>query len=262
MLSYRDASCLIARLNRATEEQRVRPKMDEVRRAAFLTALAETGNQTLAAERARVSRSWVILRRRTDSSFRRESDTAIAAAKARLAAAAHSRPPSRWRDQHGHELVLRGGAHRLVQVQRARLTAITPRIEARFLAALAKTCNVRAACRTARVSITGIYDHRQRWPVFAERWDRAMEDGYDALSMAVVAAAGAMLGDTDIVPEPAMGVPTVTQAIEALRLHQRRMRGEPCRRGWRRRPLTLDEIRESIMRRVAVIARARLPDNR
>lgn len=228
----------------------------KARREAFLAALAATGNQTLAAERAKVSRSWVVQQRRTDATFRRDTDAAIAAARATLAAAASLCPPSRWRDQKGEELIVRGGNRRRVQVVRARLTAVTPRVEARFLAGLSQTCNVLAACRAIGVSAQGMYEHRERWPDFSRRWDKAIEDGYDALSMAIVAAAGAMLGDADAAPDPAMGAPTMTEAIEALRLYQRRMRGESCRRGWRRRPYTPDEIRGVILKRLDAIARA------
>ena len=44
-------------------------KITATRCAAFLKALAETGNQTLAAERAKVSRSWVVLHRGRDAAF-------------------------------------------------------------------------------------------------------------------------------------------------------------------------------------------------
>ena len=44
-------------------------KTSPARRAAFLKALSETGNQTIAAERAKVSRSWVQLHRSTDPAF-------------------------------------------------------------------------------------------------------------------------------------------------------------------------------------------------
>lgn len=46
-------------------------KFGEARRRAFLAALRETGNQTLAAERAKVSRSWVQSHRANDPAFRR-----------------------------------------------------------------------------------------------------------------------------------------------------------------------------------------------
>lgn len=71
-------------------------KTSQARKDAFLAALEETGNQTLAAERAKVSRSWVSLHRSGDPEFRRLSDEAIAAAKARLGAHPERLPPSGW----------------------------------------------------------------------------------------------------------------------------------------------------------------------
>ena len=44
-------------------------KTSPARRAAFMAAVAATGNRTLAAERARVSPSWVTLHRATDPAF-------------------------------------------------------------------------------------------------------------------------------------------------------------------------------------------------
>lgn len=45
-------------------------KFTQVRKDAFLAALRVIGNQTLAAERAKVSRSWVQLHRGEDPAFR------------------------------------------------------------------------------------------------------------------------------------------------------------------------------------------------
>ncbi|PAX07115.1 hypothetical protein [Sphingomonas lenta] len=72
-------------------------KTSERRRAAFFKALAETGNQTLAAERAKVSRSWVSLHRAGDPAFRAEMEAAIASAEARLDRAAGVGPAAKWR---------------------------------------------------------------------------------------------------------------------------------------------------------------------
>lgn len=58
-------------------------KTSAARQQAFLKALAQSGNQALAAERARVSRSWVTLHRSRDAEF----DTACRAAITQAAAA-------------------------------------------------------------------------------------------------------------------------------------------------------------------------------
>ena len=56
----------------------------ERRRAALLRALAETANQTIAAARAKVSRSWVTLHRAEDPGFRAAIEAAVAEAKVAL----------------------------------------------------------------------------------------------------------------------------------------------------------------------------------
>ena len=71
-------------------------KTSPARRGAFLQALRETGNQTIAAERAKVSRSWVQLHRSTDPQFR--ADVAAAARGPRVLPRLRSKP-SRGRGQ-------------------------------------------------------------------------------------------------------------------------------------------------------------------
>ena len=102
-------------------------KTSPVRVAAFFRALGETGNRTIAAERARVSQSWVTLHRATDPDFPARMAAAVAAARERLRAAASARPDAKWRTQDGEELVVRGTNGRRTQIARARLKQWTPR---------------------------------------------------------------------------------------------------------------------------------------
>src|SRR5690348_9831086 len=109
-------------------------KFTAQRKRAFLTYLGQSGNQTLSAERAKVSRSWVQLHRSSDPEFDAACRAAIAAAKAALEglASVTGPPPAppacgrgakdpspqplsregrgaeRWRYFEGHELVVRG----------------------------------------------------------------------------------------------------------------------------------------------------------
>lgn len=53
--------------------------------------------------------------------------------------------------------------------------------EAVFLEHLAKTYNVEASCRKAKISKSEAYRKRQNDPRFAEQWDRAREIGAAAL---------------------------------------------------------------------------------
>ena len=136
-------------------------KTSPARRAAFMAAVAETGNRTIAAERARVSQSWVTLHRATDPAFRAELDAALRHARERL------RKPAEGDGARGRLAIDpwrgAGGARangRRTQIARARLKQWTPRVEARFLSALSACCNVAAACarsgsaRRRRTTIT------------------------------------------------------------------------------------------------------------
>lgn len=237
-------------------------KTSAARRRAFFVALTETGNQTLAAERARVSRSWVTLHRMTDPAFRAEIDTAILAAKARLDAATGVEPARGWRGQGGEELTVRGSRGRWTQVARARLRQWTPRIEARFLRTLEGNCNVKVACAAVGLTQASAYGHRKRWPDFAQAWDRAIENGYDLISIALAQAGGAMLGEGDYRPDPVLGPMSVDQAIAALRLHWR-----SASRGWGRpglvaRDPTMDEVHAFVLRKIEIMQRAESAQNR
>ena len=209
-------------------------KFAEARRQAFLRALAETGNQSLAAERAKVSRSWVCLHRKTDPGFDEAVRDAIAEAKESLRWApdrargdeSGAKPPRKWAFQNGEELVVRGSRGRRVQVARARLHQWTPRVEGRFLGHLEQVCNVRLALRAVGLSAQSLHEHRKRWPAFDERCEDALDVGYWRLDGGVVTAG--LLGVNPRLAEhyelsPPMVAPmSADDAIRLLRLHERR----------------------------------------
>lgn len=232
-------------------------KMCAKRRAAFFAALRETGNQTLAAERAKVSRSWVSLHRAGDPEFRAEKEAAVAAAKGRLDRATGVGPARRWATQDGEELAVRGSNGRWTQVARARTKQWTPRAEERFLQALARCCNVKRACAVVGLSPASAYNHRQRWPDFMRRWDEAIEDGYDELALSIAASVGAALGDRDMAPELVMAPISLDEALQALRLHKARVLGVGRAPGRWRRPRSLEELSESILGKFEAIERAK-----
>ncbi|HEX8388303.1 MAG TPA: hypothetical protein VF636_04740 [Sphingomonas sp.] len=231
-------------------------RVGDKRRDAFLRALAATGNQALAAERAKVSRSWVTKRRSEDPAFGEAMRQAVANAKARLDRASGVGPDGAWRAQAGEELAVRGSNGRWTQVARARLLQWTPRVEARFLAELAACCNVKRACAAVGLSPASAYGHRRRWQGFADRWDLAIEEGYDRLACALVANACSMLGDAELAPEPAVGPVATDDAIRLLRLHQRRAIGSGREPGRTPRLLSVDEAAPRIMAAFELAARA------
>ena len=236
-------------------------KFSQARREAFLAALRETGNRTLAAERAKVSRSWVSLHRCSDAEFRRACEEAVREAKERLAAHPDREPPTGWGFLDGEELVVKGtggaGGGKRVQIARARLKQWTPRVEDRFLATLAATCNVKASCAAVGMTAASAYAHRQRWPRFMARWDAAIEAAYRRLEIALHQAAEQLLGTCDLPPEDPIGPITVEQVIHVMHMHKHQVHGLGKAPGAWRRPRTLDEMRGSILRKLQAVATAR-----
>lgn len=230
-------------------------KTSTARREAFFRALAETGNQTLAAERAKVSRSWVSLHRAGDPDFRARIEAARAEAKARIARAREAgggvAPPAGWGSLDGEELVVRGGNGRRTQIARARLKQWSPRVEARFLSVLAATCNVKAACAAVELTAASAYAHARRWQGFAERWRAAVEIGYLRIEAGLLAQMDANpFSGREIDAEMAMPRMTVAEALQLLHMHKREVRGVGGRPGVRwRPPPTLEELAPGILRK-------------
>ena len=139
-------------------------KTSPARRAAFLTALGETGNYTIAAVHAKVSRSWVTLHKTDDPEFRAACEAAVAGA-----AGGSAKPSAKWGYIDGEEMVVRAGNGRRAVVARARLRQWTPRTEGVFLRTLAASANVKLACAAAGLNVASAYVHRTKWPAFAER---------------------------------------------------------------------------------------------
>lgn len=166
------------------------------------------------------------LHRSTDPAFDSAVSGAIETAKARLRKNGSTRPPRGWGYLDGAELVVRGSNGRRVQIARARLRQWTPRGEQRFIAVTEATCNVRAACAAAGLSVASAYRHRERWPGFARRWDGAVVAGYPRLQGALTAGAIALLDPEISLHEgrvPALEPMNVDHAIALVRLHERRV---------------------------------------
>jgi hypothetical protein len=231
-------------------------KFTAARREAFFRALARTGNQTLACEQAKVSRSWVTLHRSGDPEFRRRIEEAIAVAKVRLDAAPERRPEDkalRWQD--GDELVVRGSNGRRTQIARSRLKQWSPRVETRFLAKLAASCNVKAACAEVGMTPASAYGHRNRWPAFQRRWDEALENGYVRLEGTLVENAANLYSREDYPLDHPLPDMTTAQAIHLLHMHKHGVLGIGKRPGRLAGPPDMDEVRKSILRKIEAIAR-------
>ncbi len=231
-------------------------KTSIARRAAFFRALAETGNQTVAAERAKVSRSWVSLHRASDPAFRTEMEAAILAAREGLRGVAGSAPGRHWGDIAGEELVIRGSNGRRAQIARARVRQWTARAEARFLRALAASCNVKAACAETGLSVASAYNHRRRWQGFARRWVEAEENGYIQLEFALIENASNMLeGGAEVEAGGPMPPMTISQAIHLLHMHKFNVRRMGRKPGGFARPRDYEALSAEILRKLTIIER-------
>ena len=237
-------------------------KTSIARTNAFFAALSETGNQTISAERACVSRRWVSQHRQNDPAFRARMEDCIAAARRRLSGAGGVASAAvvgaKWGVIDGEELVLRGSNGRRAQVSRARVGQITPRVEARFLSVLRRTCNVKMACVAVGISAAAAYKHRDRWAEFGRAWDVAIQDGHCALEMALLEnGIRALDPHTDaLAEEPALPMLPIS-ADDAIRiLGQRRyhVTGYGKRSGHRRPIPTEEETNAALLKRLRVLA--------
>lgn len=130
----------------------------------------------------------------------------------------------------------------------------TEAAEARFLDALAASCNVTAAAAAAGYSCAAIYKRRRRDPGFATRWQEALEIGAAHLDALLLQRAIERL--EGFVPDPATPIPemTVRDALAVLGHHRREVAGlARSRRQWAR-PRSLDEMRDSILAKLEAFA--------
>ncbi len=233
-------------------------KMSDKRRGAFLKALEVCGNQTLAAERTCVSRSWVCQERMRNPEFDGACRRVIAASVDRLRASGSNTPPEGWGHLDGVELVVRGTNGRRVQIARARAGQWTARSEDRFLEVFSATCNAKAAYEAAGKSKGSAYTHRRRWPGFGRRWDEAEAMGYGQLEEALCERGENLFSSPELpadIARPSLPAMTVQEALQLLKLHQYQVREIGRKPGRWRRPRTLDEARPAILRAFSAIAR-------
>lgn len=204
-------------------------KISASRKRAFLNALEQSGNQTLSAERAKVSRSWVCLQRSTDPGFDAACREALRVAKEKLRRAPDqvrgdgrsNCPPASWRFAEGIELVISGSNGRRTQIRRAKFREWTPRIERRFLDMLCETANVRVAAAAAGMSKSSAYAHRRRHPESMRLWDDAITVGYAMLESALMAGAVAFIEGEPAELDGAVRVTSIGEAIKVLTMKPR-----------------------------------------
>ena len=129
-----------------------------------------------------------------------------------------------------------------MQIGRAREKQWTPRVERRFLAALAGTCSVKAACAEVGMWPPSAYNHRQRWPAFAQAWDEAVETGYARLEAALLEAACNPYSETEVAPDLTIREMTAQDALQLLHMQKHAVRGIGKRPGLPERQPTWAEV--------------------
>jgi hypothetical protein len=131
--------------------------------------------------------------------------------------------------------------------------------EAVFLDHLAATCNVTAAAEACGFSARAVYARRRNHPGLARRWQAALETGYAHIEALLMQRAVEAL--EGFAPDPTLAVApmTVKEARELLGHHRNTVQNGPrSRRQWAR-PRSLDEVRDSILRKLAAVAPALPP---
>jgi hypothetical protein len=134
---------------------------------------------------------------------------------------------------------------------------IGPEAEERFLDRIASSCNVAHAAAEAGFSKQAFYARRRRDPGFARRWDEALALGYVRIESLLVEQAERALDGRPPDPDSPILTMTARDAILLLRLHQSRVTGTGRSPGWLPRPRALDELRGSILAKLAAFDRAR-----
>lgn len=133
----------------------------------------------------------------------------------------------------------------------------TDEAEGVFLDSLAASNNARWAADECGFSTAAIYARARRDPAFRERMAAARSLAQDRIDEGLGRAAEDFLAGTAPDPDSPLRAMTIQDAIAIYKLHQPARTGEGRRPAWPARPRSLDEVRESIRRKLSAIARKR-----
>lgn len=215
-------------------------------RAPFLRALRGSGNVRVAAREAGVDPGTAYDWRVKDAGFARRWEEAKAKAAARVPLHRRSGGPSP-RGKLGEELVLRR-TKRGEQMVRAAAGRWSAKVEAAFLEGLRETACVRSAAAAAGISTTALYNRREKYPEFAERWDAVEAAARSRVPGLLVAATLASLDGEGAKRPGRLPKVSVDQAIRISKMEADRDRtgGGLRGRGIRPRMATNAEVREAL----------------
>jgi hypothetical protein len=199
--------------------------------SADLRVLGETGNASLAAAFAGVSREWAYKRRKADARF---------AALCREMVARFRRPPlpslpsadiPPLREERRSLEVCsarEGRGAKRVQVRRDRLGGWTDALEARFVERLRETCSVPFAAAAVGLSAASAYRRRNRKQGFAAAWDEAERDGWPPVDVTWIEAAVCFFEGREPPPGNPVRIGSLDDVLEAMKANRfvpRRPRG-------------------------------------
>ncbi len=126
-----------------------------------------------------------------------------------------------------------------------------------FLDRLAASNNATWAAAQTGFSREAIYARARRDPDFAARMDAARAQGYARVDELLGKAAEDFLSGKPPDPDSPLKGMTVQDAIAILKLHRASRTGEGRRPAWPARPRSMDEMRDSILRKLEAIERKR-----
>jgi hypothetical protein len=224
----------------------------KVWRRAFLGRLRRTGNVRASAAFAGIDPGTAYDHQKKDARFAARWETALAQWRAEGPLHRLRRSPSPANA--GEEMVARrskGG----VQMVRAAPGRWSGKVQAGFLAELKRTGNVAASARAARISTTALYRRRENYPAFAADWAAAEAWAKERIPRLLTAASIAAL-DAEVDGE---GLPPVSIG-EAIRIAQLKCAGGGARPSgggsalrFGPRPLSIDEVRDDVIGRLAAL---------
>ena len=237
------------------------------RRAAFLEFLRKTGNYHAAAAAVGIDRTTAEQRRKRDAEFAigcrealAEADRALAGAEGAFDVAGQGAFDVIKKSRTGHTQLFRAGAKRWSRA-----------IEAQYFAVLATCGNLAAAARAVGFSESCIAQRRRKWPAFQRRLEEALEEAelnieFRLASMGCDLAASARDWPGAGESEAEGGMGTVTSncplpfdadlALRFLKWREAKRVGPTGRQArWRRPPRSLDEVKDSILRKLGAIHR-------
>jgi hypothetical protein len=195
-------------------------RIGEAKRRAFLKAFAQSGNLTLSAEQAGMSKSWVVKARRSDPDFDAACRAAKAASIEGLGQGVSNRPPREWQQRGRVALVVSRAGKRPPQVARAGGgRRWTPRAEARLLGRLRQCNNLRLACKEAGMTLSSCEAHWRRWPDFRQRVREARASARLRLEAALEAERERPF-DLSALPEIEAPPLSIAELIRMVRRHR------------------------------------------